>query len=35
MNKLDRGPLGDDTYKIQGSRACGFRQEDLFHILPI
>ena len=28
MNKLSRGPLGDNTYHYQISRLSGFREED-------
>ena len=35
LNKLIRDSLDDTTYQNQGSRPCGFRQEDFFMLLPI
>ena len=30
FNKLDSDPLGDAKTKYQGSRLCGFREEEFF-----
>ena len=34
LNKLGRDSQGDASHKYQGSRHCGFRQEDFFHVSP-
>ena len=36
FEKLGRDTLGGVTYKIYlGSRHCGFRQEEFFHVFPL